>query len=68
MPRNPTLLEEIALQAAQISESLERTRHGSKDDDVLIASFCIENGFELIHNDHDFDPMEKILGLRVKKA
>jgi predicted nucleic acid-binding protein len=35
--------------------------------DVLIATFCIENEFELIHNDRDFHPMEKYLGLRVRK-
>jgi len=33
--------------------------------DVLIATFCIENGFDLIHNDRDFDPMEHVLGLKV---
>jgi predicted nucleic acid-binding protein len=33
----------------------------------MIATFCIENDFELIHNDRDFDPMEEYLGLRVKK-
>lgn len=33
--------------------------------DVLIATFCMENGFGLIHNDRDFDPMEQLLGLRV---
>jgi len=35
--------------------------------DVLIATFCIEFGFELLHNDRDFDPMEAVLGLRIKK-
>jgi len=35
--------------------------------DVIIATFCIENGFQIIHNDRDFDPMEKYLGLEVKK-
>ena len=35
--------------------------------DVLIATFCIENGFALIHNDRDFDPMERYLGLVVRK-
>jgi len=35
--------------------------------DVIIATFCIENKFRLIHNDHDFDPMEKYLGLKVMK-
>lgn len=27
--------------------------------DVLIATFCIENGFELIHSDRDFDPARR---------
>lgn len=35
--------------------------------DIFIATFCIENDFQLIHNDRDFDPMEEILGLKVKK-
>ena len=35
--------------------------------DVIIATFCIENDFQLIHNDRDFDPMEEILGLKVRK-
>jgi predicted nucleic acid-binding protein len=33
--------------------------------DVVIATFCIENGYALLHNDRDFDPMEKYLGLKV---
>jgi len=33
--------------------------------DVIIGTFCIENDCELIHNDRDFDPMEKYLGLKV---
>ena len=35
--------------------------------DVIIATFCIEKGFELLHNDRDFDPMEEILGLKIKR-
>lgn len=35
--------------------------------DVIIATFCIESGFPLIHNDRDFDPMEKHIGLKVRK-
>ena len=35
--------------------------------DVLIATFCLEHGFELLHNDKDYDPMEAILGLQVKR-
>jgi hypothetical protein len=33
--------------------------------DCLIASFCIERGFRLLHNDRDFDPFEEHLGLKV---
>lgn len=32
--------------------------------DVLIATFCIENGHTLLHVDRDFDAMEKHLGLK----
>jgi predicted nucleic acid-binding protein len=35
--------------------------------EVIIATFCVENGFQIIHNDRDFDPMEKYLGLSVIK-
>ena len=34
--------------------------------DCLIATFCIETGLELLHSDHDFDPFEEHLGLRVR--
>ena len=33
--------------------------------DVIIATFCIENSFELIHFDRDFDAMEKYIGLKI---
>jgi hypothetical protein len=33
--------------------------------DSLIATYCIENEHELLHNDNDFDGYEKYLGLRV---
>ncbi len=36
-----------------------------KSIDVLIATFCIENQHQLVHNDRDFDAMEKHLGLEV---
>ena len=32
--------------------------------DVLIATFCMENGHVLLHADRDFDPLERHLGLR----
>jgi predicted nucleic acid-binding protein len=33
--------------------------------DVIIATWCIENGAGLLHNDRDFDPIERELGLSV---
>jgi len=59
--------KELALMAAQNFRKLRK--HGitiRKTIDVLIATFCIEYGFELLHNDRDFDQMESILGLRVR--
>lgn len=32
---------------------------------LLIATSCIESGYELLHNDRDFDPFALHLGLRV---
>ena len=59
--------KEIAMQAAQNYRILRsRGIAVRKTIDVLIATFCIENGFELIHSDRDFDPMVEYLGLRVR--
>lgn len=33
--------------------------------DMIIGTFCIENGHVLLHNDKDFEPMHQHLGLRV---
>jgi predicted nucleic acid-binding protein len=33
--------------------------------DCWIATFCIEHGFALLHNDRDFDPFEEHLKLKV---
>jgi predicted nucleic acid-binding protein len=33
--------------------------------DCLVATFCIENGFWLLHNDRDFNLFERHLGLLV---
>lgn len=33
--------------------------------DSLIATYCIENDHQLLHNDSDFDGYEEHLGLRV---
>lgn len=36
--------------------------------DCLIATFCVENEFSLLHNDRDFASFERHLGLRMVKA
>ena len=36
--------------------------------DVIIGTFCIEKGYEIIHNDNDFIQMEKTLGLNSFKS
>ena len=33
--------------------------------DCWIATFCLSSGHQLLHRDRDFDPFEKVLGLRV---
>ncbi len=33
--------------------------------DVLIGTFCAENGFQLIHYDRDFDIMAPYIGLEI---
>jgi predicted nucleic acid-binding protein len=59
---------EIAVNAAQNFRKLRKNGITiRKTIDVLIATFCIEYGFELLHNDRDFDSMEKLLGLRIKR-
>ena len=60
--------KEIAIKAAENFRKLRKNGITiRKTIDVLIATFCIENGFELIHDDRDFDQMERMLGLKVKK-
>jgi predicted nucleic acid-binding protein len=35
-----------------------------KTADIIIGTFCIEHGHSLLHDDRDFEPMEKHLGLK----
>jgi predicted nucleic acid-binding protein len=58
--------QEIAVQAARNFRALRKAGVTvRKTVDTLIATWCIENGFDLLHNDRDFDPFAKHLGLRV---
>jgi len=36
--------------------------------DCVIATFCLENGYSLLHRDRDFDAFETVLGLKVIHA
>jgi predicted nucleic acid-binding protein len=58
--------QEIAIQAAKNLRALRRLGVAiRKTIDTLIATRCIESGYDLLHNDRDFDPFAKHLGLRV---
>jgi hypothetical protein len=57
---------DLAIAAAMNYRALRQRGHTvRKTIDCLIATFCLEAGHELLHRDHDFDPFEKVLGLRV---
>jgi predicted nucleic acid-binding protein len=58
--------QEIAIQAARNFRALRKLGATvRKTIDLVIATRCIESGYELLHDDRDFDPFEKHLGLRV---
>ncbi len=57
--------EAIALQAARNFRTLRKLGITvRKTIDSVIATRCIENDYDLLHNDRDFDPFVKYLGLR----
>jgi len=58
--------QEIAIQAARNFRALRNLGVTvRKTIDSVIATRCIESGYELLHADRDFDPFEQHLGLRV---
>jgi hypothetical protein len=62
--------ERIAIKSAENYRLLRKKGTTiRKSVDVIIATFCIENDFTLLHNDKDFIPFEKHLGLKsIKKG
>jgi predicted nucleic acid-binding protein len=57
---------DLAIAAAQNYRLLRGRGHAvRKTIDCLIATFCLHEGHALLHRDHDFDPFEKHLKLRV---
>jgi predicted nucleic acid-binding protein len=58
--------QEIAIQAAKNFRALRVLGVTvRKTIATVIAARCIESGYDLLHNDRDFDPFAKHLGLRV---
>ncbi|MHB1686905.1 MAG: type II toxin-antitoxin system VapC family toxin [Ignavibacteriaceae bacterium] len=62
------LNKEMAIKCAENYRTLrKRGITIRKTADIIIATFCIENKFTLLHSDKDFDQIEKHLGLMVIK-
>jgi predicted nucleic acid-binding protein len=58
--------QEIAIQAAKNFRALRSLGVTvRKTIDTVIATRCIESGYDLLHSDKDFDPFARHLGLRV---
>jgi predicted nucleic acid-binding protein len=56
----------IAIQAAKNFRALRKLGVTiRKTIDTVIATRCIESGYDLLHNDRDFEPFAEHLGLRV---
>lgn len=57
---------ELALAAAQNYRALRARGYTVRRTiDCLIATFCLLHDYILLHNDRDFEPFERVLGLRV---
>jgi hypothetical protein len=58
--------QEIAIQAAKNVRALRVLGVTvRKAIDTVITTRCIKSGYDLLHNDRDFDPFAQDLGLRV---
>lgn len=58
--------EALAVASARNYRLLRSRGHTiRKTIDCLIATFCLTEGHSLLHRDHDFDPFERYLDLRV---
>jgi predicted nucleic acid-binding protein len=62
----PAVDAELAVAAAEHYRQLRGRGHTVRSAiDVLVASFCIERDYALLHDDRDFDAFELHRGLRV---
>lgn len=65
MPFRPMAGRAIALKSAENYRSLGRRGVAvRKTIDFMIGTFCMHYQLPLLHDDRDFDPMVKLLGLR----
>jgi len=65
-PCYPICNKELAIKSAENFRTLRKQGITiRKTIDMIIATFCIENGLMLLHNDKDFDAMAENLKLRV---
>lgn len=66
IPFMPMLGQELALESAANYRLLRRKGVTvRKTIDVMIGTFCVHYRISLLHDDKDFDPMVKFLGLDV---
>ena len=57
---------ELAVVAAWNYRTLRSQGHTVRRTiDCLIATFCLQHGHSLLHNDRDYDPFEQVLGMAV---
>ena len=57
--------DEPAVEAARLYRTLRALgQTPRKTIDVIIGAFCIRRGYQLLHQDRDFEPMSVHLGLR----
>ena len=57
---------DVCIKAAEHDRALRaKGVTARKTIDIIIATCCIQNGYELLHSDRDFDVFARHLGLRV---
>lgn len=64
-PVEDMLGEDAAAETARVYRALRALgQTPRKTIDVIIGAFCIRRGYQLLHQDRDFEPMSLHLGLR----
>ena len=66
LPMYSMLGVDLSLKSAENYRALRKQGFTiRKTIDTMIATFCIENDFSLLHSDKDFQPFQQLLGLQV---